>query len=205
MFTGFIKIKNSAVLLLCAVMTSCANTSLTQSWKEAEVNKSFKHPMIIGISDSQQTRRIYENHFVVELKKKNITATPSYKLINSKQIINRETVVKAVQGTNIDSVLVTYLVSVDSQIRHHDSPLNSGYSASPDDNLISATLITNRGRSSSSEVIGLKSDFYDVQAKSMIWSAQTMTVAPESIDHAITEVTQLLISELISDDILKIE
>jgi len=201
MFTGFIKI--ITFLLLCVVMTSCANTSLVQSWKQPELEKSFNHLMIIGISDSQQTRRIYENHFVAELKKKNITATPSYKLISSKQIINRETILKALQGTDIDSVLVSYLVSADSEIRHYDSPLNPSYSGSPDDNLISATLITNRGRSSSSEVIGLKNDFYDVQAKSMIWSAQTRTVAPESIDHAITEVTELLIKELINDNILK--
>jgi len=203
MFTGFIRIKNSVILLLCLVMTSCASTSLTQSWKQPELEKSFKHLMIIGISDSQQTRRIYENHFVAELKKKNITAIPSYKLISSKQIINRETVLKAVRGTDIDSVLVSYLVSVDSEIRHYDSPLNPGYSASPDANMISATLITDRGRSRSSEVIGLKNDLYDVQAKSMVWSAQTRTVAPESIDHAITEVTKLLIKELINDNILK--
>jgi hypothetical protein len=203
MFTGFIKIKNTAVLLLCLFMVSCASTSLTQSWKQPELKKSFNHLMIIGISDSQQTRRIYENHFVAELKKKNISATPSYKLIDSKQKINRETVLKAVQGTEIDAVLVTYLASADSQLRHYDSPLTPGYSGSPDANMISATLITQRGRSSSSEVIGLKSDFYDVQEKSMIWSVQTRTVAPDSIDDAITEVIKLLIKELINDDILK--
>lgn len=203
MFTGFIKFKNSAVLLLCLFMVSCSTTSLTQSWKHPEHEKLFNHLMIIGISDSQQTRRTYENHFVAELKKKNVTATPSYKLINSKQKINRETVLKAVQDTEIDAVLVTYLVSADSQLRHYDSPLTPGYSGSPDANMISATLITQRGRSSSSEVIGLKNDFYDVKKKSMIWSAQTRTDAPESIDHAITEVINLLIKELINDDVLK--
>ncbi len=203
MFTGFIKFKNSAILLLCLFMVSCSTTSLTQSWKHPEHEKLFNHLMIIGISDSQQTRRTYENHFVAELKKKNVTATPSYKLINSKQKINRETVLKAVQDTEIDAVLVTYLVSADSQLRHYDSPLTPGYSGSPDANMISATLITQRGRSSSSEVIGLKNDFYDVKKKSMIWSAQTRTDAPESIDHAITEVIKLLIKELIKDDVLK--
>jgi len=204
MFTGLNRIKNLTLLLLCTVITACASTSLTQSWKEAELNRSYKHPMIIGISDSQQTRRIYENYFVAELSKKKITATPSYELIGSKETINRDTVVNALQGTSIDSVLVTYLVSADSEVRHFDSPLNpTSYSGNPDDNMVSATLISSRGRSSSSEVIGLKNDLYDVQTQKLVWSAQTKTVAPESIDHAITEVTQLLIKELFKDRIFE--
>ena len=198
-----VKLKNIIVLVLCTMMASCASTSLTTSWKEEGLEHSFKHPMIIGISDSQQTRRIYEKHFVAGLKKRNITATPSYTLINSKQKMNRETIVKAIQGTDIDSVLVTYVVSADSVMKHHDSPLNAGYSGSAETHMVSATMITTRGRSSSSEVIDLKNDFYSVQSKALVWSAQTKTVAPDSIDQAIKDVTELLIDELIGDNVLK--
>ncbi len=199
----YINVKSVFVLFLCAVIASCASTSLTQSWKQPELEHTYKHPMIIGISDSQQTRRIYENYFVAGLKNRNITATPSHTLINSKQKINRETVVKAIQGTEIDSVLVTYLVAADSEMRHHDSPLNTGYSGSAETHMVSDTLVTTRGRSSSTEVIGLKNDLYSVESKSLVWSAQTKTVAPDSIDHAIIEVTELLIDELLSDNVLK--
>lgn len=203
MFSDSKNIKIFTLILLCLIAVSCASTSLVQSWKRPENEKNYHHLMIIGISDSQQTRRIYENHFVAELKKKKIAATPSYTLISSKQNINRETVLKAIKGTTIDAVVVTYLVSADEQVTHFDSPLNPSYSGTPDDNLISATLISNRGRTSSSEIIGLKNDLYDVQSKALVWSAQTKTVAPESIDHAITEVTQLLIKQLFNDNLLK--
>lgn len=208
MLNGLVKFKNVYFVLMSMVLvlgiSSCASTSLTQSWKQPELeDQTFEHLLIIGVSDSQQTRRIYENHFVEQLAKRKIRATPSYSLIDSKQIINRETVVNAVRNTDIDSALVTYLVSVDNEVIYHDSPLNPGYSGSPDANMISATLITNRGRSSNSEVISLKSDFYDVTAESMLWSAQTRTVAPDSIDQTIIEVTELLINKLFDDDILK--
>lgn len=203
MVTGSKNIKIVALLLLCLIAASCASTSLVESWKEPENDKSYHHLLIIGISDSQQTRRIYEGYFAGELEKKNITATSSYTLISSKQEINRETVLQAIKGSSIDAVLVTYLVSADEQITHHDSPLNPSYSGTPDDNLISATLVASRGRTSSSEVVGLKNDLYDVQSQTLVWSARTKTVAPESIDHAITEVTHLLINELFSDNLLK--
>ena len=195
--------RNTIILSFCALITACANTSLMDSWKDSDNARSYKHPMIIGISDSQQTRQIYEKHFVAGLKKNNITATPSYKLISSKQKINRETVVAAVKGTKIDSVLVTYLVSADAKMKHRDSPLNAGYSGSTESSQISATIVSNRGQSRSEEVYVLKNDLYDVQSKALVWSAQTKTVGPESVDQVVEEVTELLIEEMLADEVLK--
>jgi len=199
----FVKVKNIIILLLSVLTASCANTSLIDSWKKTEHAGFIKHPMIIGVSDSQQTRQIYEKHFVAELKKKNITATASYTLINSKQKIDRETVVEAIRDTEIDAVLVTYLVSADSTLKHRDSPIGNTYSGSADNNQISATIISNRGRSRSEEVVVLKNDVYDVRSKSLVWSAQTKAVGPESIDEVVTDVTQLLIDAMFSDNLLK--
>lgn len=191
------------VLALSIFVASCANTKVIENWTHAEHSEPYKHPMIIGISDSQQTRQIYEKHFVSELEKINITATASYTLINSKQKMNRETVLKAVQGTDIDSVIVTYLVPSETEVKHHESPLSQGYSGDIEGSRLSATLVATRGRTSSAEIITLKNDLYDVQTKTLIWTTQTRTVAPDSIDEAITDVVDLLISQMISDNVIK--
>ncbi len=203
----FTRVKDFIVLLnfllMAIALASCSSTSLMQSWKETEAGHVYKHLMIIGVSDSQHTRQIYEKYFVAELKKRNVTATPSYELINSKQEMNRETVVAAIQGTEIDAVLITYLVSADEEIKYRDSPLGSSYSGTAEGSEISATIVTIRGRSSSEEVFILKNDIYDAQSKKLVWSVQTKTVAPESIDEVVTEVTALLIDRMFSDDIIK--
>jgi hypothetical protein len=198
-------IRNVSTLLLCAVIASCANTSLMDSWNDETRLGPYKHLMIIGVSDSQQTRQVYEKYFVAELKKKNITATPSYKLISSKQKINRETIVNAIQETDIaiDSVLLTYIISADAEMKPRHSPLNIGYSGNVDDHRISDTIVSKRGVSRSSEVYVLKNDLYDVQSRTLVWSAQTKTVGPESVDEVIEDVTELLIKEMISDGILQ--
>ncbi len=199
----FTRVKDFIVLLnfllMAIALASCGGTSLMQSWKEAEPGHAYKHLMIIGISDSQQTRQIYEKYFVAELKKRNVTATPSYELINSKQKMSRETVVAAIQG----AVLITYLVSADAEMKHRDSPLGGSYSGTAEGSEISATIVTSRGRSSSEEVFILKNDLYDAQSKTLVWSVQTKTVAPESIDEVVTAVTALLIDRMFSDDIIK--
>ncbi len=196
-------IKKYIVLLLSILVVSCANTEVIDHWVAPGHTKTYTHPMIIGVSDSQQTRRIFEKYFVAELKKIHISATPSYELISSQQKMNRETVIKAVQGTNIDAVIVTYLVSSDSQTKYKDSPLNQGYSGDVENIMMSDTLISTRGRASSTEVVTLKTDVYDAQSKSLVWSAQTRTVAPESIDEVVTSVTAILISHMLGDNVIK--
>jgi len=203
MFNKFFKSRLVVILFVSLVITSCASTKMTNSWVDEREDKAFHHPMIVAISDSQQTRQIYEKHFVSELKKNNIVATASYTLINSKQKLNRETIVNAIKNTDIDAVLVTYLVLADSKIMAHESPVNMGYSGNVDDLKMSDTLISSRGRSNSTEVVGLKNDLYDVASKKMIWSVQTKTVGPESIDQVVTEVTEFLINQMFSDDLLK--
>lgn len=203
MFTKSIKVKNIVVLLLSIVIVSCASTSVKESWILEGHNKSYKQPMIIGISDSQQTRRLYEDYMVAELNKKNINAIASHTLISSKQKIDRDTVIVTVKGTEIDAVIVSYLVSDEAVTVHRDSPLNTGYSSNVENNKVSDTLISVRGRSSSGEIVVLKNDLYDTQTKSLVWSVQTRSVAPESIDQVITEVTELLIKQLFDDKLLK--
>jgi len=196
-------IRNVSIFLLCAAIASCANTSLMDSWNDENRHGPYKHLMIIGVSDSQQTRQVYEKHFVAELKKKNIMATPSYKLISSKRKMNRETIVDAVQDTDIDAVLLTYLVSADSEMKYRDSPLDMSYSGNIEDHRISDTIVSKRGVSRSKEVYVLKNDVYDVQSKSLVWSAKTKTVGPESVDEVVEGVTELLIKEMLSDGILQ--
>ena len=197
------KVKYFVIFVLSVFIAACANTEVTQSWHEANLNKSYKHPMIIGISDSQQTRQVFEKYFTAELKKINVAAIPSCKLINSKQKMNRETVAKAVRGTDIDAVFVTYLVSSEQEIKNHESPLSQGYSGDVESSRMSDTLVSTRGRTSSTEIVTLKTDLYDVQTKSLVWSMLTRTVAPESIDEVVTDVTALLIEQMRSDDLIK--
>jgi len=196
-------VKYHIVLLLSFFITACANTEIVQNWHDTNHNKIYKKPMIIGISDSQQTRQIFEKHFTAELKKINVSAVPSYKLISSKQKMNRDTVIETLQGTDIDAVVVTYLVSSENEVKHHVSPLNHGYSGDVDDSRMSDTLVATRGRTSSTEIITLKTDLYDAATKSLVWTTQTRSVAPESIDEVVTEVVTLLISQMLTDNVIK--
>ncbi len=194
------------------VVSACANTTITQSWTQQDAERrTYKQPMVLVISDSQQTRRIYEDSLVAKLKEEGITATPSYLLIDSRNEINRETVDSIVQRSNqnaynnlpIDSVLISYLAVVDKELSKQDSPLGETYSGDAGNNMLSATLIVGRGRFNTKEVIPLKNDLYDIQKKSIVWSVQTKTDDLTTIDALVVSVTDALVEKLVDDDVFK--
>ncbi len=199
---NFINVKIIFILFSSFLLVSCANTRITQNWTETPLPQTYQHPMILAVTDSQQTRRIFEQHLVSGLAENNITATPSYTLLSAKQKINRQAVFNAIKGTNIDAVLVIYLVIHDTEMKNQHSPINKYYSGNVENSMISDTLVFSRGRYTNDEKIAVKNDLYDAQLKTVVWSVQTKTVAPHSIDEVITDVTELLINQLLDDEIL---
>ena len=202
----------AVVIVFTFIVSACANTTITQSWGQQDAERrTYKQPMVLVISDSQQTRRIYEDSLVAKLKEEGVTATPSYLLIDSRNEINRETVDSIVQRSNqnayndmpIDSVLISYLAVVDKELSKQDSPLGEAYSGDAEDNMLSATLIVGRGRFNTKEVIPLKNDLYDIQKKSIVWSVQTKTDDLTTIDALVVSVTDALVEELVDDEVFK--
>jgi hypothetical protein len=203
MCVNIFKIRLLLILVVAALAASCSNTQIINSWTEPGQKSGYARPMIIGISDSQQTRRIYENQFVAELQKFEVEAVPSYRLISSKVKMDKETVLAAIAGSDIDSVIITYLISDDEEVANTTSVLDTDYIGNIENNQVSSTIISTRGRGSSAEIVTLKNDFYDAASHTLVWTVQTRTKAPESIDEVVTDVTELLVKKLIDDQMFR--
>ena len=203
---------NTAAIVFTLLVSACANTTVTQSWEQdhAEAKRSYKKPMVFVVSDSQQTRRIYEDSLIARLKDAGVSAVPSYLLIGSKQI-TQETIGISVERFNqaaynnvpIDSVLISYLAVEGKELSKQDSPLGESYSGDDGDNMLSATLIVGRGRFNNNEVVPLKNDLYDVKEKSIVWSVQTETDDLTTIDALVLSVTEILVEQLVDDEVFE--
>lgn len=201
-------------LLLSGViflLSSCANTKISQSWVEPNHNKSYKDLLIIGIGESEQSRRAYESYFADELRANKIEALASYTLIKSDEKIERETVLKAIEGLEIDAVIVTHMVAVDEETVYRPSTgygyggygyggggyyggahYGGLYSYYPHVN----SYVHNPGYYTTHETYTLETNLYDVKSEELIWSARSRTFSPESVDEVIVDLTKLLIKDL---------
>ena len=200
-----------SILLVSTVslLFSCANTKITQSWVEPDNKKSYSDLLIIGIGESQQTRRAYESYFVEELIANGAEAEASYKLIKSSEKIERDTVLKAIEGLDIDGVLITHMVAVDEETvyRPGTSYAYGGYGGYgrgmygyyPHVN----SYVHSPGYYTTHESYTLETTLYDVVTEEMVWTARSHTFSPESVDEVIVDLTKLLIKDLKDKGLIK--
>lgn len=205
-------------VLLCAVLLlqySCASTKISQSWVEPGNTKSYNDLLIIGIGESEQTRRAYESYFVEALREQAIEAEASYKLIKSNEKIDRDTIIKAIEGLNIDGVLITHMVAVDEETvyrpstgymyggayggYYHGGYYGSMYSYYPHVN----SYVHDPGYYTTHETYTLETSLYDVATEDLVWTARTRTFSPGSVDEVIVDLTKLLIKDLVDKNLIK--
>ncbi len=208
------------IVLLSGVtflLSSCANTKISQSWVEPNHTKSYDDLLIIGIADSEQSRRAYESHFVEELKSHGIEGEASYTLIKSNEKIDRKTVLKAIDGLEIDAVIVTHMVAVDEETIYRPAAgygyggygggyyrgghYGGLYSYYPHVN----TYVHNPGYYTTHETYTLETNLYDVKTEELVWTARSRTFSPESVDELIVDLTKLLINDLEEKNLIKIK
>jgi len=208
----------SGVILL---LSSCANTKISQSWVEPNHNKSYNDILIIGIGESEQSRRAYESYFVEELNEHKIEALASYTLIKSDEEFDRDTVVKAIEGLDIDAVIVTHLVGVDEETVYRSTGGYGygGYGAYGGGGYYGGahygglynyyphvnSYVHNPGYYTTHETYTLETNLYDVKSEELIWSARSRTFSPESVDEVIVDLTKLLIKDLEDKKLISIK
>ncbi len=208
------------ILLISTVflLFSCANTKISQSWVEPDNKKSYNDLLIIGIAESEQNRRAYESHFVEALREVGTEAEASYKLIKSSEKIERNTVVKAIEGMEIDGVIITHMTAVEEETVYRPGMGYSGagyggygyggygggygggmYGYYPHVN----SYVHSPGYYTTHETYTLETNLYDVKTEELVWSARSRTFSPESVDEVITDLTKLLINDLKDKNLIK--
>jgi len=206
----------AAMLCVTAVLlASCTNTKISQSWVEPDNKKSYNDLLIIAIAESEQNRRAYESHFVEELRIHGAEGEASYKLIKSNEKIDRDTVTKAIEGLDIDGVIVTHLVAVDEETIYRPSTgymyggaYGVGYGGGYYGGLYSYyphvnTYVNNPGYYTTHETYTLETNLYDVESEELVWSARSRSFAPESVQEVIVDLTKLLIQDLEDKNLIK--
>lgn len=200
----------AAVLCATAVfLASCANTKISQSWVEPDNKRSYDDFLVIGIGESEQNRRAYESHFVESIREAGAEAEASYKLIKSNEKIERDTILKAIDGMEIKGVIITHMVAVDEETIYRPSmdymPVYGGgyyggmYSYYPHVN----SYVSRPGYYTTHETYTLETNLYDVESEELVWSARSRTFSPESVQEVIVDLTKLLIKDLDEKNLIK--
>ena len=181
-----------------------AETKLAQPWADRSFINShgpFNSVLVIGVPEEPDERKKLENTFASVLKKNGVNTMASLDLMTIDTEVNKENVLSAVRGKNVDSVLLIRLYRVEEiDILQIDDPgtkrsqrdfalgLWSDYTKAHDYALDAAQKKQLR--------VVLENSVYDLNSAELVWTVQSYSMDPKTADEIISSLSQLITEAL---------
>ena len=197
-----------AALFSLILVSSCTSTKITSVWMDSKkAGSSFNDILVIGIAEEEHNRRLFEEQFANQLRAAGVESEVSYTILPQGIDINRDTVASAIEGKDIDAVIVTHLVAVEEETVYRQNMdyrpsygyYNGLYSYYPHVH----NYVHQPGYYTTHEVVKLETNLYEVTSEDLVWSAQSRSFAPESAKEVIDELVNLVIKDLQEKGLIK--
>ena len=200
-------VKYTFVLIFSIMLSSCANTKFTKQWIDEDFNgEPFDDILVLVVADKMGNRQDTENYIVEKLGETGVNAMQSYDILPKTEIIDAEAVDKAIDGLQLDAVIVMYATGVTEEeyfVPNRRFGVYSGYGYGhahygsfynyyPH----AVNYVYLPGYDNTHYVVALETSLFDLDTAKMVWSGQSNTFAPDSVDDVIHNITVLTINEL---------
>ena len=206
--------KHILAVILPIILSSCANTKFTKQWVDEDFNEEpYDDILVLVVADKMGNRQDAENYIVEKLGETGINAMQSYDILPKTETIDAEAVDQAINGLQLDAVIVMYATGVTEEEyfvptrrfgvysgygygHAHYGSFNSYYPHA-------VNYVYLSGYDNTHYVVALETSLFDLNTTKMVWSGQSNTFAPESVDDVINNITVLTIDELKKKKIIK--
>ena len=191
--------------LFILFLGGCATTQVQSVWIDQEYKGGkIDNVFVIGVSrNDQSTRRIFEDEFVAQLKKQNVKAQASYRVISSEELLEEQAVEQKVKLAGVDAVLATRIVEirkdkryVQPQYDYHPGYYGGWYG------YYSRMYPVTPGYTVEYETIILETTLFDIKSNKLIWSARSDAWTEVSILKLIKEFVSNMIEKLAEEKLI---
>lgn len=183
-----IKIITMWTVLVVVFLSGCSSTTkVVEHWTDPDFDGKLENLLVLSLNQSSKSRRIVENGFLFELKKRNIQAQASYDLIPDHEDLSKEAVKAALSGSNIDGVLVMRPVKITKEDRNvraqstgtrHDTFYAYVGEYRPAYDSYTTTDTT----------VHLETNLYVLKNEQLVWTGKTESFNPTDVKELIAEV-----------------
>lgn len=194
---------HALILISMILLISCVTTEMQDVWKDEHYQSQIKKIFVIGVSKDHKIRRQFENEFVNQLTIKGIEAIPSYTVLSSDKMLDKNTIVLKIKDMNIDGVIITKLIKKTKgpsgpppfQSRtYHSNYVRSHYAA--------FTGIGSSGSFSPADIVILQTDLYDTKSEALVWSGFSETLNQRTASNAIKPFIEVIIQNMSKDNMI---
>ncbi len=204
--------------LLGLALCACATTTLDAVWKDSQYDNRLDKVLVMGVTENETIRKIFEDRFGEELQRYGVTGLSSYRMFPAVEQLDKDAVEEKVRGLGIDAILITRLVNKETvEIRHPETvrvddygryPYRNPYWYSPYydrwDRYYDRSYDITRTPSYTSEVevYTLETNLYDMQSGKLVWSALTETFAQGKISENVNDFVEVVTRSLDENGLL---
>lgn len=163
-------------LILSVLIGGCASgPKITSLPAEAEpVDAPYTNVLVVSLFKSVKTRKRFENEVVSQLSARGVEATAMTSVQSSGDTLDRDAVLRQVQRLGADAVLVTQLLSLDSNLKEKKQSPFGGYKfrTTPYHNVYGVETVI-YDKLPLTEMVydaAVRTDLYAASSKKTVWS-----------------------------------
>ncbi|WP_224483376.1 hypothetical protein [Robertkochia aurantiaca] len=207
-------------ILVMVFLVGCGpSTSITGSWKnDADLSsKSYNSVFIVALTRNVPARTLVEDELAYYAEKNGFEVHVSHEVFPGKfsesTQPSKEQVMKAIRETGSNAIFSITLMDKESEQRYVPGNTNYAYGYAPYrygyygnfygyyNAMYPVTY--NPGYYTTDKIYYIESNLYDAETENLLWSAQSKTYNPSSLESFVQDYSEVLVKKLISDGILK--
>lgn len=210
LFTQFVMF---STLLL---MTGCAgSTNIVASWDNPEIaDQKYNNILVTAMVADISTKQSLEDDLVDELKERGVETTKSLNLfppkLRDEKMRSKEELLNAIEENQFDGVITVTVIDQENEARYVPgnypySPVNSfGYYGTfwgyynfwyPQ--------VYNTGYYDIDRTYFLETNLYDAKSEKLVWSAQSKTVDPATLETFTENFSEKIIKSIAEKNLLQ--
>ncbi len=180
--------KNIFLLSILVLLYACAAPQVTRVQPlAASADAPYDNVLVVSMFSSFDMRRIVEKEIVKQLAAQGTKAVASTSMMDTRTPVNRKTFVDMVESLDSDAVLVTQLVSLDSESKMKDMNPQATYNFRPTYyyNIWSVDLTeyVEPQRLELKNTVLLATTVYSASSKEPVWGIQTQSKFTQDFDQ----------------------
>jgi len=206
-------------LLACLMAVYClacsTTTEVTGSWKNPDVTlKPMNTVLVTALTGRNNARQTVETDLANALQKDGIKSVRSLDILppsfTSSKEPDKEALLKKIKGSNVDAILTVALI--DQTTESHYVPGSYGYAPMTRFGYYGRfwgyytnwyPTLYSPGYYTEEKTYFLETNLYDAHTEELIWSAQSETYNPSSLDSFSKEFSATVLSEMKKDGLIR--
>jgi hypothetical protein len=192
-----------SILIICAfLITSCAATKITNSWRDNSYQGKTEKIAVIMVAKTPKLRKMFEGRFAAELNARGNKVIQSHKIITLDELHDIELVKSRIKSTGADTVLISRLVGSKTSDAYvgggiHSVPLHYyGWGTYYE------VLFIDYGYTADLRTSFIETNLYDTKTEKLIWFAHSETERAEGEQQLINKFIDIILKKLSSDKII---